>query len=606
MAKEIAYKVSVDSGNAGKSLSDLKKEFKETQKEVSNLTKGTQEYYDKLKELGSIKDEMAELRDTINTFADDAGALNAVGGVVGNLTGAFSAAQGAMALFGAESADLQKTLVKVQGAMALQQGIAGVFNLADSLKVLKAVLITNPIMLFGGIIAGIGVALFALRDKIQVVGQFFSGLGDIIGGVIQKVKDFTDWIGISSFAAEEAAERKMAAAKKEQSAIEKKFDREIELARAAGKETEALEKKKLNAVILSAAKQVEVLRALYKEKGKLTEDEINQLKELNKLIEESAFQKELIDAKENKKKADADKKAYEERKKKVEEEKALELKIADEKFKNWLRDAEKRKQERERLAKEERQRQEAEDKAALDAFVKKLERQRRDEAAYNELRFLESERRAKDEMVLLEARRKVDLDNADLTENERLLIIRKYQDEERQLRAKQVMENLDTAKNLNDSLIGLTETFFAIRKSKVDADSAEGRRIARRQFQIQKGLSASMAAIDGLKAITSILAQYPKFDGGIAMTAALAASGTATTASIAKILSAQFNEGGAGGGATIEAPRIAPPSSGSTLLNADGTIQQPQGQQTIKAVVVETDVTDVQNRVKSIETNSKL
>ena len=49
-----------------------------------------------------------------------------------------------------------------------------------------------------------------------------------------------------------------------------------------------------------------------------------------------------------------------------------------------------------------------------------------------------------------------------------------------------------------------------------------------------------MATIDAAKAVTSILAQYPKFDGGFAMAAALIATGVATAMNIAKISATQY------------------------------------------------------------------
>jgi hypothetical protein len=43
----------------------------------------------------------------------------------------FAVAQGAMGLFGAESEEVEKTLLKVQSAMALSQGLS---TIADSAK----------------------------------------------------------------------------------------------------------------------------------------------------------------------------------------------------------------------------------------------------------------------------------------------------------------------------------------------------------------------------------------------------------------------------------------------------------------------------------------
>jgi hypothetical protein len=74
--------------------------------------------------------KVAELSDKMEDFNDRVKALNPdkfakVQTIVQGVSRGFQAAQGAMALFGSESEDLQKTLVKVQGAMALADGLEG-------------------------------------------------------------------------------------------------------------------------------------------------------------------------------------------------------------------------------------------------------------------------------------------------------------------------------------------------------------------------------------------------------------------------------------------------------------------------------------------------
>jgi hypothetical protein len=116
-------------------------------------------------------------------------------------------------------------------------------------------------------------------------------------------------------------------------------------------------------------------------------------------------------------------------------------------------------------------------------------------------------------------------------------------------------------------------------------------------------MQIAMAAINGAQALTSILAQYPKFDGGFAMIAALASSVITTAATIAKIKATTFTStpapalptldsgdvsadgaGAAGGGAAIT-----PVTNTSTIL----------GNQQV--FVTETDITNTQNNVSVIE-----
>lgn len=58
-------------------------------------------------------------------------------------------------------------------------------------------------------------------------------------------------------------------------------------------------------------------------------------------------------------------------------------------------------------------------------------------------------------------------------------------------------------------------------------------------FGQSKELAIVQAGINGAMAVTSILAQYPKFDGGFAMTAAIVAAGISTVAQIGKIAGAK-------------------------------------------------------------------
>ena len=115
--KEVAIKINVDADGGAKSLSELKKEFKETQKTLEGLTVGTKEYVNTLSRLGGIKDDIGDLNDTIKTFNPE-GKVQAFGNVMGGVASGIQGAVGAMALFGVESEETQKMLLKVQAASA--------------------------------------------------------------------------------------------------------------------------------------------------------------------------------------------------------------------------------------------------------------------------------------------------------------------------------------------------------------------------------------------------------------------------------------------------------------------------------------------------------
>ena len=83
---------------------------------------------DVIREAGRIKDSIGDMRAEIGYFASDTRRLDAVLGGVQGLAGAFSAVEGATALLGIESKDLQKTMVQLQGALALVNGLQAIQN----------------------------------------------------------------------------------------------------------------------------------------------------------------------------------------------------------------------------------------------------------------------------------------------------------------------------------------------------------------------------------------------------------------------------------------------------------------------------------------------
>lgn len=83
------------------------------------------------KRAGELKDRMQDARATVDAFNPDA-KFKAFGQTVVGIAGAFTAVQGALALVGVESEDVQKTLLKVQGALALSQGLNQVLELKDA------------------------------------------------------------------------------------------------------------------------------------------------------------------------------------------------------------------------------------------------------------------------------------------------------------------------------------------------------------------------------------------------------------------------------------------------------------------------------------------
>lgn len=83
----------------------------------------TEEYRAMRAELGRLTDAMADANTQAKIMSDDYKSMNTVLEVMGGITGAFSAAQGAVGLFAGENENLQKIMVKVQSLMAITIGL---------------------------------------------------------------------------------------------------------------------------------------------------------------------------------------------------------------------------------------------------------------------------------------------------------------------------------------------------------------------------------------------------------------------------------------------------------------------------------------------------
>jgi len=209
----IGGQVNIDGGNAEKSVGSIKQQLREAQKELVAMSDKfgatSKEAVIAAKKVAEFKDKIGDaklLSDAFNPDAKFKAFSNALQGVVGG----FAALQGAQALFGNESKDLQKTLAKVQGAMALSQGLNSVLEAKDAFKSLGAVIKTNVTSAFsslksaiistgiGALVVGIGLLIANFEDVKKVVLNLIPGLatvGDFIGNLVNKI---TDFIGVTS------------------------------------------------------------------------------------------------------------------------------------------------------------------------------------------------------------------------------------------------------------------------------------------------------------------------------------------------------------------------------------------------------------------------
>jgi hypothetical protein len=192
------------------SVKSLKTQIREATAEAVQLARKFGEFSP---EATAAAQKVAKLKDEMGDFQQRVAGLNpdkfqAIAGVTQGIAGGISAATGAMALFGAESEDAQKTLAKVQGAIAFSQGIQQLLDMRNSFGAMATTIKTQVITAFttlrgammatgiGLLVAGVA-ALIANFEKVSAwiknspFGALANGIGDVINAI-------TDWIGITS------------------------------------------------------------------------------------------------------------------------------------------------------------------------------------------------------------------------------------------------------------------------------------------------------------------------------------------------------------------------------------------------------------------------
>lgn len=129
-------------GNADEAVGSLRSQLRAAQADVAELSAkfGTtsQEAVQAAKRAGELKDRISDAKALTDAFNPDA-KFKSLSASLAGVAGGFAVVQGGMALLGTESKDVEKTLLKVQAAMALSQGLQTIGESVDSFKQLGAV-----------------------------------------------------------------------------------------------------------------------------------------------------------------------------------------------------------------------------------------------------------------------------------------------------------------------------------------------------------------------------------------------------------------------------------------------------------------------------------
>lgn len=277
---------------------------------------------------GEVADRIKDANDAVNVFASGSKfeqISNSFGGIKDSL----------MSLDFEEASTKAQTFSKTLGSLNaadISKGLKGltstVTTMGGAFIKLGMQLLANPIFLLAAVIIAIVVAIGVFLNKIGVLKKIIDTLMIPINLLIEGFKELTDWLGLTSYAAEENARKVEKANEKAFKSSEKRtekiidyYDIEIAKANAAGKNTVQLEKDKSKAISDAAQNRLARARRELKILRKLDDDDSierrkklrERIKNENKIISDGYKERRLLDIKD---KADQKKKDEEEKKEK--------------------------------------------------------------------------------------------------------------------------------------------------------------------------------------------------------------------------------------------------------------------------------------------------
>lgn len=190
---EIKKVISIDTKSSNKSINSLKKDIDALTNSLNDLEIGTKEYNETLSLLGKRQSEFNKINEQIaRSSRTTAQRFESVAKISTGLASGYGAATAAITLFGKESEDLNKVMVKLQSTIALVQGVGGIKDLIEELPALgnwfkKLVDYITPFN------TGLDNAAKNLNNidaaKLNNIGTSVGNVGTELGNISKVVKD---------------------------------------------------------------------------------------------------------------------------------------------------------------------------------------------------------------------------------------------------------------------------------------------------------------------------------------------------------------------------------------------------------------------------------
>lgn len=198
----------------GAQIEEINQQLKEMDASVGNFQRNVGNYVSHWEGMPEItKDFGAAMREMNETIEPTKQKFEAVGKISSGLASGFAVVQGAMALLGVESENLEKTFIKLQAAMALMQGVKGIGDLVEGLGKAKVAFSGLSKVIGGGAVGVIGAfvalaaAAIAVAGNLDKLKQKFTKLSEADKAAIAASKLNTELTKLSSQTASEKITR---------------------------------------------------------------------------------------------------------------------------------------------------------------------------------------------------------------------------------------------------------------------------------------------------------------------------------------------------------------------------------------------------------------
>ena len=487
------------------------------------------------------------------------------------------------------------------------------------------------------------VAIGVFLNKIGVLQKVLDFLMIPINALIDGFKELTDWLGLTSYAAEENArtmekanEKAFKSSEKRTEDVSKQYDLEIAKAKAAGKDTTQLELDKSKAITDAAKKRLGDARSEYAQlKGLTDKDSIERRKALkkriedeNKLIKDGSHERKMIQIADDAEQKAADDKAAEEAKQKREE-RLKKYKEGEAAILAEIKSANKLVVD---STKTQSQKEIDDIKTKYAALIEEAKKYKKDITALEQAQSLEINNVRKAEAAETEMIQTKSAKSAIST----LVSTRTQQ---LQIQGEGNMVSFEEQQKYNDAVEAAEQSLFDARLgmakgliSAIGELAGENKKVANALFVVDKALAIGEVVVNTQREISGYLSN-PTWsllpDGGAALkTAAVAGAKIRAATSIGTIVASSISKFmNGGGGASVSAPSSAGVSGGSqgggTAVpsfvpgnlfgqgNAANNTGSASGVETgatitVNAVVSETEMTGVQNKVNKILKNAVL